>query len=49
MRAKVNQNINLDDYKNVWVIAEQWQGVIAPVTIELIGEGRNWQMFLEKN
>lgn len=40
MRAKVNQNINLNDYNNVWVIAEQNNGKIAPVTIELIGEGR---------
>lgn len=40
MRAKVNQDINLNDYKNVWVIAEQREGKIAPVTIELIGEGR---------
>lgn len=48
MRAKVNQNIKLDDYKNVWVIAEQWQGVIAPVTIELIGEGRKLANVLGK-
>ena len=40
MRAKVNQNMNLDDYKNVWVLAEQREGRIASVTIELIGEGR---------
>lgn len=40
MRAKVNQDINLNDYNNVWVIAEQDNGKIAPVTIELIGEGR---------
>lgn len=40
MRAKVNQDINLNDYNNVWVIAEQNNGKIAPVTIELIGEGR---------
>ena len=40
MRAKVNQNISLSDYKDVWVLAEQREGEIASVTIELIGEGR---------
>ena len=40
IRAKVNRDINLDDYKNVWVIGEQHQGSINSVTIELIGEGR---------
>lgn len=40
MRAKVNQNISLQDYKDVWVLAEQREGEIAPVTIELLGEGR---------
>lgn len=39
-RAKVNQEINLGDYQDVWVIAEQSEGKIHPVTIELIGEGR---------
>lgn len=40
MRAKVNQDINLNDYNGVWVIGEQREGKINPVTIELIGEGR---------
>lgn len=40
MRAKVNQNISLSDYKDVWVLAEQREGEIASVTIELVGEGR---------
>lgn len=39
-RAKVNQNIDLKNYNDVWVIGEQRQGVTHPVTIELIGEGR---------
>ncbi|HFG9178916.1 TPA: electron transfer flavoprotein subunit alpha/FixB family protein [Clostridioides difficile] len=40
MRAKVNQGINLNDSNGVWVIGEQREGKINPVTIELIGEGR---------
>ena len=39
-RAKVNQGIDLADYHDVWVIAEQNEGKIHPVTIELVGEGR---------
>ncbi|MDS1005002.1 electron transfer flavoprotein subunit alpha/FixB family protein [Clostridium sporogenes] len=31
---------DLSSYKNVWVIAEQRQGRITPVVIELLGEGR---------
>lgn len=31
---------DLSAYKNVWVIAEQRQGKITPVVIELLGEGR---------
>ncbi|WP_251861666.1 electron transfer flavoprotein subunit alpha/FixB family protein [Clostridium sp. Marseille-Q2269] len=31
---------DLSIYKNVWVIAEQRQGKITPVVIELLGEGR---------
>lgn len=38
--AKVNQNISLADYQDVWVIGEQREGVLHPVTLELIGEGR---------
>ncbi len=40
IRAKVNQDINLNDYNGVWVIGEQREGKVNPVTIELIGEGR---------
>lgn len=39
-RAKVNQNANLSDYNDVWVIGEQREGKIHPVTVELIGEGK---------
>ncbi|WP_313343048.1 electron transfer flavoprotein subunit alpha/FixB family protein [Sedimentibacter sp.] len=39
-RAKVNQEINLNNYNDVWVIGELIGGKIHPVTIELIGEGR---------
>ena len=39
-RAKVNQNIDINSYNDVWVIGEQRQGNIHPVTLELIGEGR---------
>lgn len=31
---------NLSQYKNVWVFAEQKQGTISPVVIELLGEGK---------
>lgn len=48
MRAKVNQDICLNDYKNVWIIAEQRDGKIAPVTIELIGEGRKLADILDR-
>lgn len=48
-RAKVNQEINLADYQDVWVIAEQNEGKIHPVTIELIGEGRKLADALGKN
>ena len=39
-RAKVNQDINLDEYQDIWVIGEQREGKLHPVTLELIGEGR---------
>jgi electron transfer flavoprotein alpha subunit len=32
--------INIADYKGVWVFAEQREGKIMPVVIELLGEGR---------
>lgn len=47
-RAKVNQNIDITSYNNVWVIGEQRQGIIQPVTIELIGEGRKLANKLNK-
>lgn len=39
-RAKVNQNIDINSYNDVWVIGEQRQGNTHSVTLELIGEGR---------
>lgn len=39
-RAKVNQDINLNEYKDVWVLAETVNGKILPITLELMGEGR---------
>jgi electron transfer flavoprotein alpha subunit len=40
IRAKVNQDIDLNDYHDIWVIGEQREGKLHPVTIELMGEGR---------
>ena len=40
MRNEKKGNINLADYKHVWVYVEQRDGKIEPVGIELIGEGR---------
>ncbi len=34
------QTTNLDDYKGVWVFAEQRDGFVASVAFELLGEGR---------
>ncbi len=39
-RAKVNQNIDINSYNDVWVIGEQRNGNTHSVTLELIGEGR---------
>jgi len=39
-RAKVNQEMNIKQYNDIWVIGEQIDGDIHPVTVELIGEGR---------
>lgn len=39
-RAKVNTGINLSDYNDVWVVGEQRDGVIHPVTYELAGEAK---------
>ena len=48
MRAKVNQDINLNDYNGVFVVGEQIDSNIHPVTIELIGEGKKLADKLEK-
>ncbi|MBZ2174881.1 electron transfer flavoprotein subunit alpha [Schnuerera sp. xch1] len=34
------QGISIDDYKGVWVFAEQREGKLLNVSIELLGEGR---------
>lgn len=47
-RAKINQNIDLNDYNDIWIIGEQRQGVTHPVTLELIGEGRKLADTLNK-
>lgn len=39
-RARVNKDINLNEYEGVWVIAETVNGRILPITLELVGEGR---------
>ena len=36
----MNDIKDLSSYKNVWIFAEQREGKIAPVVIELLGEGR---------
>lgn len=41
MNTKMNETIkDFSSYKNVWVFAEQRDGLITPVVIELLGEGR---------
>lgn len=41
MDTKMNETIkDFSSYKNVWVFAEQREGVITPVVVELLGEGR---------
>ena len=41
MNTKMIENIkDFSAYKNVWVFAEQREGKITPVVIELLGEGR---------
>ena len=47
--AKVNQNIDLDCYNNVWVIGEQVNGEIHPVTVELLGEGKKLANSIQKD
>jgi len=38
--VKINQNVDLSDYKGVCVIAQQQNGKVLPVSFELIGKGR---------
>ena len=40
MKAQTKSAINFDDYKDVWVFAEQHDGEIQSITFELLGEGR---------
>ncbi len=44
METKLNiqpiVELNLDDYKNVWVLAEQRDGKVMPNVMELLNEGR---------
>lgn len=40
-RAKVNRGIDIKSYNDVWVIGEVIEGKVHPVTLELIGEGKN--------
>jgi len=37
---EVKHKINIEDYKGVWVFAEQRQNEVLNVSIELLGEGR---------
>ncbi|WP_308008213.1 electron transfer flavoprotein subunit alpha/FixB family protein [uncultured Fusobacterium sp.] len=48
VRAKVNQDIDLTSYHDIWVIGEQREGKTHTVTIELIGEGRKLADKLKK-
>lgn len=41
VRAKVNQDINFESYNDVWVIGQLDNGKIHPVTIEMLGVGKN--------
>ena len=47
--VKVNQQTNIKDYHGVWVIGEQINGKIHPVTRELIGEGKKLAKKINKN
>ncbi len=40
LRRMAVEAINKDDYQGVWVFAEQKDGVLAPVVLELLGKGR---------
>ncbi|MFA5528015.1 MAG: electron transfer flavoprotein subunit alpha/FixB family protein [Peptostreptococcales bacterium] len=47
-RTKVNTQIDLSSYKDVWVIGELIEGKIHPVTLELIGEGKKLANDIQK-
>ncbi len=56
--TEANPDVNLADYKNVWVFAEQKKGEIQSVVYELLGKGRElattrgqevWAILLGKN
>ncbi|HOH79510.1 MAG TPA: electron transfer flavoprotein subunit alpha [Candidatus Cloacimonadota bacterium] len=40
MRKKSSIQVDKDDYQGIWVFAEQREGILAPVTLELLGKGR---------
>ncbi|HNX01848.1 MAG TPA: electron transfer flavoprotein subunit alpha [Candidatus Cloacimonadota bacterium] len=40
IRKTTKQILNKEDFSGVWVYAEQHHGAIAPVTLELLGKGR---------
>lgn len=40
IREEGKEKVNLEDYRGVWVFAEQREGNLLNVAIELIGEGR---------
>ncbi|MCG2711802.1 MAG: electron transfer flavoprotein subunit alpha [Candidatus Omnitrophica bacterium] len=40
LRKKEEVDVTLDEYKDVWVFAEQKKGVIQSVVFELLGEGK---------
>jgi len=40
IRRTAVQQLNKADYKGVWVFAEQRDGVLAPVVLELLGKGK---------
>ena len=39
IRKEQQEAINKDDYQGIWVYAEQREGIIAPVVLELLGKG----------
>lgn len=40
IRKKTSHHLDKEDYQGIWVFAEQREGVIAPVVLELLGKGR---------